>query len=218
MGAVKFVTNAYATLKTTAGLKRMWLIALGTDLMISLSLFSQLIRGEAATRPQLLTLLGIVLLVVGKGYAEFAAYKLVNELPVVPIGEHEALSNLELLARIWTVCFLVLLTILVVNIAAGAMLMISLVAGLIFGVFAWLFFQIPYFGFIETVTSPFLGFFRVEGKVLSLVHISPNAAIALAGAMFIGLYLAPTVMALILLARRNRLRPPAPESPPAQLP
>jgi hypothetical protein len=170
-------------------------------------------------RSQLGLVIGIILIIAGKAYSEFAAYKLISELPVVPIGEHEALSNLELLARIWTVCFLTIVTILVVNVGVAAMLMISLVAGIIFGVFAWLFFQIPYFGFIETVTSPFLGFFTVEGKVLSLVHISPEAALGLSLCLFTGLYLAPAVMALIVLNRRARLRPaaPVPPAPPAQL-
>lgn len=207
MGALNAITNAYANLRTTAGLKRMWIIAIVADILMLVGFIDPLqacLTGKAPLS-QLPALLGSIALLVGKGYVEYFAYRLLSELPVVPLKEVEALSNLNLLARIWTVCFLTLSALIGLNIAVGVMLIIAVVFGAVLGVFAWFFFQVGFQDFVRTLISPFLGFFKVEAKLLAIVHVSPEGALAFGLLLFMGLFIAPFVLALIVLFRRNRL-------------
>lgn len=207
MGALHTLTNAYANLRTTTGLKRMWVIAIVADFLMLLGFITPLqscLTGKAPLS-QLPALFGGMSLLLGKAYVEYFAHRLISELPVVPIKEVEALSNLNLLAKIWTVCFLSLSAIIVLNVAAALMVLVAVVGGALVGVFAWFFFQVGYFKFIETLMSPFLGFFKAEGKLLSILHVSPEGAMVAGLLLFTGLFVAPFVVALIVLFRRSRL-------------
>jgi hypothetical protein len=207
MGALNAITNVYATLRTTAGLKQMWGIALVADalmlLLLSPSLL-QFVEGKLPGKQLLPVLVGIALL-AGKAYVESVAYRLIKELPRVPIKEVQALSNLNILARIWAVCFLTVGSILAINLAAVIGLVVAMVVGILGGLFAWFFLGIGYFKFIEALISPFLGFFKTETKLLTILHIDPEAALVVGCLTFTGLFLAPLLFALIVISRRSRL-------------
>jgi len=207
MGALNAITNAYATLRTTAGLKQMWVIALVADALFVMLLSPSLIQFIEGRLPlnQLLAVLVAMALLAGKAYVESVAYRLIKELPRVPIKEVEALSNLNILARIWAVCFLTVGGILMINLMAGVGLLLALVVGVLGGFFAWLLMGIGWLKFIEMLMSPFLGFFKTESKLLQFLHIDPQAALAVGCLLFTGLFLAPFLFALIVIFRRSRL-------------
>lgn len=207
MGALNAITNVYANLRTTTGLKRMWVIAIIADFLMLLGFITPLQACLTGKEPlsQLPALLVSMGLLLGKAYVEYFAHRLISELPVVPIKEVEALANLNLLAKIWTVCFLTLSAIIALNVAAAVMVVVAVIGGALLGVFAWFFFQVGFFKFVESLMSPFIGFFKAEGKLLSILHVSPEGALVGGLLLFSGLFIAPFIVALIVIFRRSRL-------------